>query len=181
MGKRGPAPKPTALKIVQGNPGKQKLNDKEPKPPKTKNPKPPIALSKQQKKYWKLYTNILTITKVLTDADLMLLARYCDGLEDWTKLRENKVKFGRAVPKYEWVRNYITNKDGTKSVEMVRQLSGFIKNPDAQAFTELSRDLLKMEQELGLTPASRSRVLIESGQKGVNEEDELDDYLFGTR
>ena len=26
MGKRGPAPKPTALKILEGNPGKQKLN-----------------------------------------------------------------------------------------------------------------------------------------------------------
>jgi phage terminase small subunit len=27
----GPAPKPTALKLVQGNPGKRKLNKSEPK------------------------------------------------------------------------------------------------------------------------------------------------------
>ena len=28
----GPKPKPTHLKVVEGNPGRRKLNDKEPKP-----------------------------------------------------------------------------------------------------------------------------------------------------
>jgi hypothetical protein len=32
MGKRGPSPKPTSLKVLQGNPGKRKINKSEPKP-----------------------------------------------------------------------------------------------------------------------------------------------------
>jgi phage terminase small subunit len=31
MGLRGPAPKPTAIKRLEGNPGKRKLNEMEPK------------------------------------------------------------------------------------------------------------------------------------------------------
>lgn len=34
MAQRGRKPKPTALKELEGNPGKRTLNDKEPKPPK---------------------------------------------------------------------------------------------------------------------------------------------------
>ena len=32
MGKRGPRPRPTALKLARGNPGKRRLNTDEPKP-----------------------------------------------------------------------------------------------------------------------------------------------------
>ncbi len=32
MGQRGPAPKPTALRILEGNPGKRPLNASEPRP-----------------------------------------------------------------------------------------------------------------------------------------------------
>ena len=32
MGRRGPAPKPTAIKKAEGNPGKRKLNTEEPQP-----------------------------------------------------------------------------------------------------------------------------------------------------
>ena len=50
MGRRGPAPKPTAIKILEGNPGKQKLNHNEPKPPTIiAIPKPPSRLLKDAK------------------------------------------------------------------------------------------------------------------------------------
>jgi hypothetical protein len=38
MGLRGPAPEPTALKLLRGNPGKRPLNTLEPKPPTGKRP-----------------------------------------------------------------------------------------------------------------------------------------------
>ena len=34
MATRGRKPKPTALKVLEGNPGKRPLNDREPVPPK---------------------------------------------------------------------------------------------------------------------------------------------------
>lgn len=36
MGKRGPKPEPTPLKLLKGNPGKRPINGREPKPKKTK-------------------------------------------------------------------------------------------------------------------------------------------------
>lgn len=182
MAKPGPAPKPTQLRILQGNPSKRPINEHEPKPKVVKKrPKPPVALTKLARKFWKDYCDILIACQTLTDADLMLLARYCDALEDWCKARENKLKFGRAIPKYEWVRDYVKNEKGEQTVKMVKQIAGFIKNPDATAFTEASRDLLRMEQELGLTPASRSRILVGNGERGLDDDDTLETYLFAPR
>ena len=51
MGARGPAPEPTALKILAGNPGKRKLPENEPQPQGTpicpawlSPPTPPVDL-----------------------------------------------------------------------------------------------------------------------------------------
>lgn len=49
MALQGRKPKPTALKILEGNPGKRKLNAKEPTPLK-KAPKCPAWLDAEAKK-----------------------------------------------------------------------------------------------------------------------------------
>ena len=52
MATPGRKPKPTSLKVLEGNPGKRALNDTEPKPEK-KAPKCPTWLNKEAKKEWK--------------------------------------------------------------------------------------------------------------------------------
>ena len=52
MATRGRKPKPTALKVLEGNPGKRPLNDREPVPPKG-TLKCPAWLLPEAKKEWK--------------------------------------------------------------------------------------------------------------------------------
>jgi phage terminase small subunit len=73
----GPAPKPTALKLLQGNPGKRKLNDQEPKPvvgavaPKYVQDSPVLLAE------WNRHAPRLTKLKLLTEIDDDALATLC--------------------------------------------------------------------------------------------------------
>ena len=68
MGLRGPAPKPTTIKRLEGNPGKRKLNDGEPSP-RLGAPECPDHLDDVARKEWDRLTSILVAMKVLTEAD----------------------------------------------------------------------------------------------------------------
>ena len=69
MAMAGRKPKPTALKILEGKPGKRPLNKNEPNPPKG-NIKCPTWLLPEAKKEWKRLAPSLEAMGVLTMADL---------------------------------------------------------------------------------------------------------------
>ena len=52
VAQRGRKPKPTAVKVLEGNPGKRSLNTGEPKPEK-KAPRCPAWLEDEAKKEWR--------------------------------------------------------------------------------------------------------------------------------
>src|ERR671929_1500378 len=78
MGLRGPAPKPTAIKRLEGNPGKRKLNEAEPILTSGV-PECPDYLDDVAKKEWGRLSAILTAMKVLTEADYIALANLCQS------------------------------------------------------------------------------------------------------
>ena len=78
MAARGRKPKPTALKVLEGNPGKRPLNDHEPIPPKGEL-KCPSWLLPEAKKEWKRLASSLEAMGVLTMADLTAFAGYCQA------------------------------------------------------------------------------------------------------
>ena len=89
MGKRGPAPKPTALKVLQGNPGKRPLNDKEPEYEKSDELlKPPPYLSTHAKKEWKRIAPMLLNNGLLTNVDISALGAYCQHTIDGLKQKK---------------------------------------------------------------------------------------------
>ena len=59
MATRGRKPTPTALKVLEGNPGKRKLNDNEPRPEK-KAPSCPKWLEPEAKKEWRRLAKKMT-------------------------------------------------------------------------------------------------------------------------
>jgi phage terminase small subunit len=78
MGLRGPAPKPTAIKKIEGNPGKRKLNAKEPVlPPGV--PACPDHLDKIARLEWARVSKLLIGMKVLTEADYIALGNLCQA------------------------------------------------------------------------------------------------------
>ncbi|MEB6358721.1 P27 family phage terminase small subunit, partial [Klebsiella variicola] len=91
----GRRPKPTHLKVVTGNPGKRKLNDKEPTPAK-EIPGPPAHLTDWGKVAWGRLTVLLDGMGVLTVADTLALERLCDIYADILQLRDTIAVEGRT-------------------------------------------------------------------------------------
>jgi P27 family predicted phage terminase small subunit len=87
MGKRGPAPKPTALKKLAGNPGKRRLNEREPAPTVGR-PEMPRWLKGKAVTEWLHVAPILEQMGVLTQADQIGLALLADAVADYVELRE---------------------------------------------------------------------------------------------
>lgn len=72
---RGRPPKPTALRVLQGNPGKRPLPADEPKPegPAVR----PKFLKGRSRKIWDEFAPIVEKMGLLTSADAMPFARWC--------------------------------------------------------------------------------------------------------
>ncbi len=72
MGVRGPAPIPTAINHIRGNPGKRKKNHSEPKPT-VQIPYCPAHLDEDARKEWDRLAPILVRMRILTEADYIAL------------------------------------------------------------------------------------------------------------
>lgn len=138
----GRKPKPTALRELQGNPGKRPLNKREPKPSGT--PTCPSHLDADAKKEWKRISRELTTLGLLTSVDRAALAAYCAAYSRWVAAELNIQKFGTVI----------------KSPK-----SGFpIQNPYVSVANTALDHLRKFAAEFGLTPASRTRLQVEPRQ-----------------
>src|SRR3954447_21751271 len=155
MGLRGPAPKPTAIKRLEGNPGKRKLNEAEPTPTLGA-PECPDHLDDVARKEWDRLTTILTAMKVLTEADYIALANLCQAYSTLINAQRQLNKTGIL---YKTKSGYIQQSP----------LLGIIHTQ-----TTIVNNLLR---EFGLTPSSRTRVAIAEPEKKPNRFAELErDY-----
>lgn len=154
MGRRGPAPKPTALKLLQGNPGKRSINKNEPQP-KSGVPRCPAWLDGEAKVCWKRMVPLLSAMGVLTLIDADALANYCDTWSRWK----------RAVLFLQKKGDVYTIKDEDGKVKYIQQL------PQVAIARNLLAVLNRYQQEFGLTPAARSRLTIaeQDGSPGLME------------
>ena len=157
MGKRGPKPQPTVLKLARGNPGCRKLNDAEPKP-KAEKIEPPKYLVGESLRCWKAITPGLIATGVMTEADVPTLARYCTMHEQWLRYLA-EVRAGNDIL-------VILNDDGSVKYQQ--------SSPAATMQQKLATSMLRIEQEFGLTPSARTGIV---AQKNDQEEDPLARFL----
>ncbi len=91
----GRRPKPTALKLVEGNPGKRAVNKREPRP--TGIPACPVQLDKVAKNEWRRISRSLITMGLLTVVDRSALAAYCSAWSSWMTAEENIQKFGCLI------------------------------------------------------------------------------------
>jgi P27 family predicted phage terminase small subunit len=133
---RGRKPKPTALKVLAGNPGKRKLNHSEPIAPGI--PECPEFLDTEAKAEWFRTAKVLTDMGVLTKADRSALAAYCVAYSRWVHAEDQVKKYGFIV----------------KSPE-----KGFpMKSPYLTVADQALEIMRKLMVEFGMTPSSRSRL-----------------------
>ena len=152
----GRKPKPTALKELEGNPGKRKLNRSEPKPDKGMPPCPAWLLL-EAKKEWKRLAENLSQLGVLTQIDMAAFAAYCQSYARWKEAQEHINSEGSV---------FETDKGYQQQTPWVG-----IANTNQKL-------MLQAAAEFGLTPSSRSRIIAGSG-KGKESEDEMEELLGG--
>lgn len=153
MGRRGPAPKPSALKQLEGNPGKRTTNTKEPRPA-TKIPACPKHLSAEAHKEWRRVSKQLADLRLLTEVDRAALAAYCQAWARW-------VEAEKEMAKEDFRMITITEK-------------GYpVLSPWFSVADKALKQMKAFLAEFGMTPSSRSRVQVEP----EGEVDEYEEYL----
>lgn len=172
----GPAPKPTALKLLEGNPGKRKLNENEPTYEPTATP--PDWLTEDALVVWNKFCKELKATGILTTVDVNAFGRYCDAFAQWLKLKDFINKNGTSYPIYEketvmeMVPSVVPGKMVEKPIKK-KVAVGAQAFPQAKQYKEISELLLRMEQQFGMTPASRTKLTGTGGSSGGGEEDDF--------
>jgi len=162
MGRRGPPPKPTAFKVLEGNPGKQKLNKAEPQPPVPRSlPKPPARLLREAKKEWNRLVPALVSVSVLTDVDLAAFAELCQNYAYYLITDRKILALGEQGV-------YAMQKTTTGYVQQHPLLS-----LRRQYYEQWRRGLA----DFGLTPATRSRLV--TGETTVVTNDPMENLLRG--
>ena len=156
MATRGRKPTPTAIKELEGNPGKRPLNKDEPKPVK-KAPACPKWLEPEAKKEWRRLAKQMEALGILTEVDMAAFAGYVQAYARWKEAEEFISQHGTIVktPSGYW--------------QQVPQVS------IAQTYLKIMN---KFAEQFGLTPASRSRIIAGNGDGGSNT-DEMEALLGG--
>lgn len=145
--------KPTALKKLQGNPGKRPLNKYEPKPDNTK-PRCPSHLNASAKAEWKRMATKLHDIGLLTYIDKAALAAYCQAYGRWVEAEKVVKKTGIL---------YTTEK------------GNIIQHPSVGVANTAMRDMMKYASEFGMTPSARSKIKVDAPVK----DEDLASQLFG--
>ena len=156
MAIRGRKPKPTALKVLEGNPGHRPLNKREPMP-KGRLPRCPDWLEEDAKKEWKRLGKILAEMGMLTNLDMMASAGYCQAYARWKGAEEFITKHG----------------------DMVRTPNGYLQQVPQVSIAQTNlKIMLKFCEQFGLTPSARSR-MIDDSIESEGAVDEMERILGG--
>ncbi|WNV86581.1 phage terminase small subunit P27 family [Umezawaea sp. Da 62-37] len=139
MGKRGPAAKPTALRVLHGD-RTDRINDREPLPPIGQIACPDWA-SESAREIWTRLAPDLEQRKVLTTWDVDAFLILCEALARY--------------------RNATALVNG--SALLVQGGSGLMKNPALQVQSEAERTFLTYAARFGLTPSDRQSIKVEVG------------------
>ena len=141
MGKRGPRPTPSKILEARGS-WRAGTNEAEPQPEQAINVKPPSWLKAEARGFWIALVPELERLGLLTKIDLAALSRYCTAWAQWREAEKFIAENGFVY----------TIKDDKGKAKCVVQW------PQVGIANRLSAQLLRLEQEFGLTPSARTRV-----------------------
>ena len=140
--KSGPAPKPTKIKQLEGNPGKRALNKNEPEP--TIGCTPPAYLTPGAAAEWERVYPELAALELVTVVDQAALACWClavDSLERAT---------AALVP---------TEDNPTPEIQVTEKGYECVSGAELMR-RQAMKDIRAFCQEFGFSPASRSRISV---------------------
>ena len=156
---RGRKPKPTALKVLAGNPGKRQLNKNEPKPQPVA-PKCPSWLNKEAKKEWRRIVALMEPLGLISGLDMANVASYCHSYAQMVEAEAYLAKhgLGYAIPQ--------RDRDGV--------LTGMNAGewPQVRTVRKCKEEIIRYSALFGLSVSDRSRLHVVT-----RERDEDDDFF----
>lgn len=138
MGKRGPAPKPTSLRLLHGD-RPSRINTAEPQP-RDLPPERPPWLSPQARDEWDRIVPDLAAMGSVKAVDGAGLAAYCEAVG---RFRSSSAVVARTGP-------LVIGRDGLPH-----------KNPAVTQARDASYEIRMWAREFGLTPSARSPLHVE--------------------
>lgn len=156
MGKRGPKPKPTAVRLFTGARISRPSGRKdEPVPPSKSISPAPHWLGVHGKKEWETTGPILFAVGCLTEADQSLFAQYCHAIDMFHRARLDLAKQGLKV-------------SSSKGTEML--------NPNYTVLRDAKAMIVKIGGMFGMAPSSRVGL---SGAPADTGFDDLENFKRG--
>jgi len=150
MGKRGPAPKPTNLRILHGD-RKDRINMNEPMPRRVL-PEPPIDMTDDAREVWIYTIQELKPMQIATSADRDALAAYCEAVS---------------------LHRRATRLLAQSEILIKGQKGNVVRNPAVQMQRDAASTMKAYAAEFGLTPRARS----EFSTQNYGDGDDLDSLL----
>lgn len=146
MGQRGPKPKPAALKLLAGNPGKRPVGGASRGRLRRGVPDRPRELTGEAAAEWDHVAAELDAAGLLATTDRGILAAYCCAVADMLAARAEIIRAGR------FLRTPVQTSTGNVVGEAVKE------HPACKMLDRASGRVQRFAAELGLTPAARSRI-----------------------
>lgn len=140
MGRRGPPPTPTALKLVKGNPGKRAINKREPAAAGSLGA-PPEHLEAIGKAAYRRLARLLGAMRLESAGDRQALELLCAAYEEWREARAAVLAHGMTYERM--------TAQGERIVAT---------RPEVAIAADAMRRVHRLLLEFGLTPSARSRV-----------------------
>ncbi len=147
MATRGRKPKPAALKVIQGNPGKRRIEPDAAIDATGPLGDPPDYLSERAAEHWREVGATLEAAGIACEVDRDVMALYCDA---WARWREARELAEKMPPVLKNAKGVIT------------------QNPVIGVANRAHDQVVKLMPELGLTPSARMRVKANPPAKNSN-------------
>jgi P27 family predicted phage terminase small subunit len=167
----GPPPKPTELKILEGNPGKQKLKRNHMKPERVLGLKCPKFIGKYGKQEWNRITTELARLGLLTKLDQGALEMYCRMYQKWRENEDFCIEKGTV---FTYKEDDVLDSNG--KVVKKGKIKHIAQLPHVSIAMQCAEFCRKMLGEFGLTPAQRSKIEIKDKDISQEDLDEMESY-----
>jgi P27 family predicted phage terminase small subunit len=146
MGKRGPAPTPTGLRLVRGD-RKDRINLDEPQA-REGLPQCPIEAAPEVHDIWNYTIDQLDHMKIVTLADRDALYAYCEAVV---------------------LHRHASRLIATEGVVIEGLHGGWVKHPAHQIQRDAASVMRAFAQEFGLTPSARSTIKMHVNDSGADK------------
>ena len=152
MGSRGPSPKPTRIRILEGNLGRRPLPANEPQY-SVGIPERPKGMSAGARKVWDQLVSEMAPSGVLRTVDGLALRQLCEDEQMLESLRQGMFQMTREIVKK--AKEQKKELPGGALIQLSRTIEG---RRTLSTMRELSAQIIVQRREFGLTPASNGRV-----------------------